>query len=86
MINTIVPALFAYGWLRNEKACMEKALSWLRETACERNTMTRAWENLGIAHEHAADSQALIELKTRYCDRKNCLACRIGRVLLSKDL
>jgi hypothetical protein len=28
--------------------------------------------------ENAGDSQALIQLKKEYCDRKDCLRCRIG--------
>jgi hypothetical protein len=30
----------------------------------------------------AAQSQALIQLKRNYCDRKDCLRCRFGRYYL----
>ena len=26
----------------------------------------------------AADSQAIVQLKKEYCDRRDCLRCRIG--------
>jgi len=30
------------------------------------------------AAEHAADSQALLQLKWQYCNRHDCLRCRFG--------
>ena len=32
----------------------------------------------GLEVGNAGDSQALIQLKKEYCDRKDCLRCRIG--------
>jgi hypothetical protein len=36
------------------------------------------WKEVGLMVETAGDSQALIQLKKEYCDRKDCLRCRIG--------
>jgi hypothetical protein len=33
---------------------------------------------LGLAMESALDSQALIQLKRFYCDKKRCLRCAVG--------
>ncbi|MDD6866616.1 MAG: DUF2851 domain-containing protein, partial [Prevotella sp.] len=40
--------------------------------------------NAGLDAANAADSQALIQLKKVYCDRKDCLRCRIGYEYLRK--
>jgi hypothetical protein len=82
LINTFVPLLYAYGWLRGEPACQEKALRWLREARPESNAVLTGWMRLGVVNKNAADSQALLELKSGYCDPKKCLDCAIGKVLL----
>ncbi|HMH22775.1 MAG TPA: DUF2851 family protein [Puia sp.] len=84
LINTLAPLLYAYGVLRRERACREKALRWLGEIRAEKNSLLAGWARLGIRNRHAADSQALLELKTRYCDPKKCLGCAVGRALLRK--
>jgi hypothetical protein len=43
----------------------------------------RCWADCGIKVSQAADSQALLQLKTMYCDRKDCLRCRFGFEYLS---
>ena len=83
LINTCSPLLFAYGQLRGEKALREKALRWLTEIPAERNALVTGWDRQGIYSKNAADTQALLELKTRYCDAKKCLGCAVGKILLS---
>lgn len=39
---------------------------------------------IGVANKNAYDSQALLELKNRYCDAKKCLDCPVGNALLKK--
>jgi hypothetical protein len=84
LINTIVPVLFAYGLYHNEQSIKDKALQWLEATGAEKNHLTKGWQQLGIAIYNAWDSQALIELKTQYCDKKKCLDCAVGNALLKK--
>lgn len=78
IINTVAPILFSYGRSRAEEALCERAFELLETTRPERNFITRSWADAGIRAEHAADSQALIQLKREYCDRKDCLRCRFG--------
>ncbi len=82
IINTICPILFAYGDYHNEQQYKDKALSWLEETLAESSAITRGFREAGITASTAADSQALIELKTMYCDLKRCLDCSIGNAIL----
>jgi hypothetical protein len=85
LINTVMPVMFTYGHYQLEQSTREKALRWLEETEAENNVITRGWESLGIENNHAFDSQALIQLKTSYCDYRRCLDCAVGCSLLGSD-
>ena len=85
LINTIVPLLFAYGKYRQDNALCERAVDFLEKAKAEHNAITRVWDEVGIKAQNAADSQALIQLKHRYCDRKDCLRCRFGVAYLRKS-
>jgi len=50
----------------------------------ENNSIIRYYKSLGFRPENAADSQAMIELRTQYCNYKRCLDCRIGYRLLKR--
>ena len=85
IINTVVPALFAYGLLHNEEPFKNRALNWLDELEPENNSITNGYCELGIVNKSACDSQALLELKTHYCDPKKCLDCAVGNALLKRS-
>ena len=78
LINTVSPLLFAYGREQMDEDLAERAFDILEQVHAERNYITRCWERAGIRVCTAADSQALIQLRTNYCDRKDCLRCRFG--------
>ncbi|MEP6748730.1 MAG: DUF2851 family protein [Bacteroidota bacterium] len=86
VVNTVAPVLFAYGLYHKEQPLKDKALQWLTETNAEKNNITHGWQALGIANKHAFHSQALIELKTQYCDKKRCLDCSLGNALLKRTV
>ncbi len=82
IINTVVPVLFAYGNYQDEQKYREKALDWLEKTTGENNSITKGFQQIGVENRNAFDSQALIELETRYCNNKKCLSCGIGNAIL----
>lgn len=82
-INFICPLMFAYGKHRDDEALCEKAVSLMEEIKAEKNNITRVFESRKIKAQNALESQALIELKTNYCDKKKCLNCMIGHKLLN---
>jgi len=82
IINTIVPVLFAYGLYHREEKYKSKAIGWLESLSPEYNAFTKGFMQLNIANTSAFDSQALIELKTQYCDQKHCLRCTVGNAIL----
>jgi hypothetical protein len=82
IINTIVPALFAYGLYHNNEEHKNKALQWLDQLEPETNSITSGFHALSISSKTAFDSQALIELKNEYCTKKRCLECSVGNAIL----
>lgn len=84
LINTIVPAMVAYAEQRGVDQFRERALDLLRELPAEDNVVLREWKRLGYDATNAAESQALLELKTNYCEPKRCLSCALGCELLAK--
>lgn len=84
IINTVVTFLYAYGLHKGNRVLCARAGSFLEELKAENNYITRMWEQCGMKASNAADSQALIQLKKEYCDKKKCLYCRIGYEYLKR--
>lgn len=78
IINTAVPVLFAYGRRHSKETLCDRAFDLLEQLRAEDNHITRMWKQCGLNVTTAGDSQALVQLKRMYCDRRDCLRCRIG--------
>lgn len=82
IINSVIPLLYTYGMIHPDKSMQQKSLSWIQEIRAEQNEILARWKELGIKIKSAAESQALLELKKEYCQRKRCLECEVGKFLL----
>jgi len=82
VINTFAPFLFLYGQLNGFPQYQERALQLLEALPPEDNHVIRRWKSIGLTARSAQDSQALLQLKKYYCDRKACLDCAVGNVIL----
>lgn len=82
LINTIIPLLFLYGKNRNKTIYTERALYFLRKLPVEKNAIIRNWNLLGIETRNSYTGQALLQLKSAYCNKKKCLECQIGNTLI----
>ena len=78
IINTAAPMLFAYGRHQGNDELCDRAFALLEQLQPEDNNIVRLWTECGLQAQHAGDTQALIQLKKGYCDRHECLRCRIG--------
>lgn len=83
IINSIVPFVFVYGWIKNDEQLKSKAMDLLTEIPAEKNVIVKKWQEIGFNSGSAFDSQALLFLKKHYCDEKKCLRCRIGHNVLT---
>ena len=78
LINTVIPIFFAYGRHKSDDRLIDRSFEFLEQLKAENNHIVRMWKECGLPVENAGDSQALIQLKKEYCDKKDCLRCRIG--------
>lgn len=63
---------------KQEEKITDRAFDFLEQLKAEDNHITRTWKDVGLTVDNAGDSQALIQLKNEYCDRRDCLRCRFG--------
>lgn len=82
LINTVVPMYFAYGQRNKLPEYSERAIRLLESVPPEQNSIVTLFGRAGIRSCNAGDTQALIQLKREYCEKKKCLYCRIGFQLL----
>lgn len=85
IINTIIPLLFVYGHFYKEETMKEKAVRWLTELPAESNTVLDGFEKIGISIVNSFDSQAMLELKSSYCNQFRCLDCAVGCAVLGRE-
>ncbi|MDE7141933.1 MAG: hypothetical protein K2O33_03460, partial [Muribaculaceae bacterium] len=85
-INGAVPLLHARAASRGDDAAMEAAIDLLSARPPEENSVVRLFADAGIPCPDAFASQALVELRRNYCEKKKCIYCRFGRRLLSKSI
>ncbi len=78
ILNTAIPTLFAYGRYKSDEKLCDLAFDLLEQLKAESNSIIRLWEECGLEINTAADSQAIVQLKKMYCDRRDCLRCRFG--------
>ena len=83
IINTVAPIIFAYGKNTFLDNYCNRAIEILESIKPENNSIIRDFRKSGITPENALESQALIQLRREYCEKRKCFYCRIGRRLLS---
>jgi hypothetical protein len=83
LINTIIPLKFAYA-RHQGKDINEALLELVQHIPSEKNSIVSAFNNLKKVSNSALQSQALIQLKTEYCDKNKCVQCAIGNALIIK--
>ncbi|WP_299556143.1 DUF2851 family protein [Seonamhaeicola sp.] len=83
LINTILPIKFCYAKQKGEPIDTI-ILEIANNVTSEKNNIIGAFNSLKKISKSALQSQALIQLKTAYCDKNKCLQCAIGNSILNK--
>ena len=83
LINTILPIKFSYAKHKGEEIDSEITKIAMALTS-EKNSIIDAFNNLKKISKSSLESQALIQLKTEYCNKNKCLQCAIGNSLINK--
>jgi hypothetical protein len=82
LLNAVIPIVFVYGKIHDNREVSERALSFLDEIKAEANTIVNDWKKAGVEARSSFDSQGLIQLRNEYCKKRRCLDCRIGARLI----
>jgi hypothetical protein len=82
IINVVIPFLFVYGEKQNKDYLKNRALEFLEQLPPENNSILTNWRKLGLKSRSAFETQALLQLKNIYCEKKKCLNCQIGVKLI----
>jgi hypothetical protein len=86
VLNTFIPVMYAYGYHHSETLYQQKAIDWAMQLRGENNSIVNHFQRIGVAVKNSADSQAVIELKSQYCDKRMCLDCAIGNAVLKRSI
>jgi hypothetical protein len=84
LINTIIPIKVAYK-KRKGIFSQNEIIILLNELKPEKNHITETFKKLKMSVNNAMDSQAFIQLKKNYCNKKRCLDCVIGNYLITTN-
>lgn len=84
IINTVSLFLFAYGKALAQENFVTRSFYLLENTAAESNAIIKQYEDAGVVVKNAFYSQAILQLKKKYCNEKKCLSCGIGIKLLKQ--
>ena len=84
IINVVIPFLFVFGEKQNKHHLKNRALEFLEQLPPENNSVITKWKELGVNSRSAFETQALLQLKNIYCEKKKCLNCQIGVKLIKK--
>lgn len=85
IINVIVPFLFVFGEIQNKHFLKNRALEFLEQLPPDKNSIIYKWAELGIVCKSAFETQSLLQLKNKFCEKKKCLNCQIGIKLIVKQ-
>ena len=86
IINVVIPFLFVFGEKQNKPHLKNRALEFLEQLPPENNSIITRWKKLRIETRSAFETQALLQLKNIYCEKKKCLNCQIGVKLIKNKV
>ena len=84
LINTLSLFFFAYGRAMDQQNFETRALQLLENLPAENNAIIDQFTKAGVKVKTAFNSQALLQLKKKYCNEKKCLNCAIGIKILKQ--
>lgn len=82
-INTLLPIKFCYSYQHGQDAS-EMIIEIASQIPSERNAIVEKFNSLKPISKNAYQSQALLQLKSEYCDKGRCLQCAIGNSIIAQ--
>ena len=83
IINVFLPISILYKQKYEDDIINYRAIySLLESMKPEKNSIVNRYHSLGFPFDNALDTQAILELRKHYCNRKKCIYCDIGKSLI----
>lgn len=87
IINTIIPIKFCFQKEMKTSSSYDTLFELMSSLKPEQNRKVNVFENLRPkTNQNALYSQALLQLKTEYCDKNYCLKCHLGKRILNQSI
>lgn len=83
IINAVIPLAYSFANYRGDFARASEVVEKLHEIKAESNRFTNMFQIAGVPVRSAFESQAIVQLRRQYCEKRKCLYCRIGHRHLS---
>lgn len=83
IINAVIPMAYAYAAYNGDYSHARDIAEMLHEIKGESNRFTAMFAAAGVDISSAFVSQAVVQLRREYCEKRKCLYCRIGHRHLS---
>ena len=84
ILNSIIPIRFAYFKSISDYDKVEESIALAESLKKENNVIIAEFEKQGWKVNNSKESQTLLYLKNKYCDKNKCLDCLIGKRVLSE--
>jgi len=81
LINTIIPIKYSYAKQQGKIIDIELT-ELIEQITSEKNSIITKFNSIKPISKSALASQALLQLKTEYCDKNKCLHCAIGNAII----
>ena len=85
LVNSVLPLQFAHSNYQGTDKT-EDLLSLVSQLKAETNAIISKFSAIGIPSENAFQTQALLQLKKKYCEQNRCLQCQIGNHLFKNSV
>ncbi len=87
IINTLIPLKFCHQKQTANELSNDELFELISSLKPERNRKVDVFEDLRPkTNQNALHSQALLQLKTEYCDKNYCLKCHLGKRILNQSI
>lgn len=83
-INFVVPMLYAFGHYTSSDEITQQANDLNESLPAESNRYIKGWRREGLTPMIAYETQALLQLFTKYCHERCCEGCYLYKHMLSK--
>ncbi len=83
LCNAIIPIKFSYA-IYTGKVINSEIIALLEQIPSEKNSIITKFNALQPISKNALQSQALLQLKKKYCDKNKCLQCAIGNQIVQQ--